>query len=352
MVSSPPGSLVQRTCGTPRSGSRRSPSPPRPRTRATACRTTRRRCRLLDRRHRREQRLVPRQRERRLHRRPLVGERSGPITSTSGCEPAIRINDPEHGDDADLHGDERRRNDVGDNEDAQGRCDALRRPRSRRAAPEPAGWYRSAVIAQVERYRRDLRHRLVQPAVDVQRPGRAPRSSRAEPVPTTPATGPRRRADSALRLDTACDVGRAQPGAEHERLAEQPRPGRLERLGCNLADRVLRQPEQLQRPRHQRHDIERGLHRQGRKQVDRELRGQVRHAPTGDERCPQTRAADSAGWYPDAGDDRGQRAPTRSRASPSSCTSTTYGGPDTSGTSKSVTCTDGAGNSSSERRTS
>jgi hypothetical protein len=58
-----------------------------------------------------------------------------------------------------------------------------------------------------------------------------------------------------------------------------------------------------------------------------------------------TRAPNPAGWY---------RAPitisgsgTDALSQVDSCTSTTYSGPDTSGTSKSVTCTDRAGNSSS-----
>jgi hypothetical protein len=57
------------------------------------------------------------------------------------------------------------------------------------------------------------------------------------------------------------------------------------------------------------------------------------------------RAANATGWY---------RAPitingsgTDSLSGNDSCTSTTYGGPDTTGTSRSVTCTDKAGNSSS-----
>ena len=61
-----------------------------------------------------------------------------------------------------------------------------------------------------------------------------------------------------------------------------------------------------------------------------------------------TRAADSAGWYRTPITISGSGTDALSGVAPNSCTSTIYSGPDTSGTSKSVTCTDRAGNSSSD----
>ncbi len=59
------------------------------------------------------------------------------------------------------------------------------------------------------------------------------------------------------------------------------------------------------------------------------------------------RAANGAGWYRAPITITGSGSDPLSGIDPSSCTSTTYSGPDTSGTSKSVTCADKAGNSAS-----
>ena len=218
------------------------------------------------------------------------------------CDPHRR---PEHRHDAHLLGHERGRHDDGDDEAAQGRRDGSVDHRRGDDRPEHRGLVPNSGHAPVERHRRDLGDRLLQPAADVQQPGHD-RHEQERQLCRQRREHVGRRADCPLRLDTSRHAGRAQPGAQLARLASVGGHGRVERFGHDVWDRLVQRTKRLQRARHARSDPERQLHRQRRQQLERKLRRQVRHAPTGDDRRPGA-GPERSRVVPRAGDDLRQR---------------------------------------------
>ena len=158
---------------------------------------------------------------------------------------------PEHGHNANLLGHELGRHDGGDDEAAQGRRDASVDQRRGDDRPERRGLVPNPGHAPVERHRRDLGDRLLQPAADVQQPGHG-RHEQERQLHRQRREHVGRRADGPLRLDASRDTGHAEPGTEREWLASVGGHRRLERLGHDLGRRLVQRSERLQRARHRR----------------------------------------------------------------------------------------------------
>ena len=207
--------------------------------------------RLLDRRNRRQQRLVP------------SAARAAPSSSSTGRSP-----DPDSP--------SSRRRAASPRSASTTRTPARREPARPRALggttavttkllkvdatrsldqrrgddrPERRGLVPNSGHAPVERHRRDLGDRLLQPAADVQQPGHD-RHEQERQLYRQRREHVGRRADGPLRLDASRHAGAPEPGAELERLASVGGHRRLERFGHDLGDRLVQRSERLQRARH------------------------------------------------------------------------------------------------------
>ena len=245
--------------------------------------------RLLDRRNRRQQRLVPRQLERRLHRRPLDGHRSrlaGPL------DDGLRARDPhrrpEHGHNANLLGHELGRHDGGDDEAAQGRRDASLDQRRGDDRPERRGLVpNSPVTLQWSGTDATSGIASCSPQLTYSSPDTAGTSKSGS---CTDNAGNTSAAALTVHYDSTppATLAHAEPGAEREGLARSAVTVAWSGSDTTSGVASCSAPSGYSGPDTAGSDAERRLHRQRRQQLERQLRRQVRHAPADDERRPDT----------------------------------------------------------------